>query len=95
MGPYLKSLLAEPSTKDLASAKPDLLASLESKNKAELESIEAKLADAETNLGETEISDALKAKAAYLARIGDKVSDTCSRNRVTRGRQDQWLTCGI
>jgi len=73
MGPYLKSVLAEPSTSRLASTQPDLLASLEAKNVAELSSIEAKLLDAETNLGETEISDALKAKAAYLARIGDKV----------------------
>lgn len=74
MGPYLKALLAEPATRDMASGKSDVLSTLEAKNKAELESIEAKLADAETNLGETEISDALKAKAAYLARIGDKVS---------------------
>ena len=74
MGPYLKALLAEPATQDVASGKSDVLSTLEAKNKAELESIEAKLADAETNLGETEISDALKAKAAYLARIGDKVS---------------------
>ena len=73
MGPYLRGLLAEPATKDLAASKPNLLSELEAKNKAELESIEAKLLDAETNLGETEISDALKAKAAYLARIGDKV----------------------
>lgn len=72
MGPYLKALLAEPTTKDIAASKPNLLAELEAKNSAELESISAKLLDAETNLGETEISDALKAKAAYLARIGDK-----------------------
>lgn len=56
---------------------------LEAKNKAELEAIEAKLVDAETNLGETEISDALKAKAAYLARIGDKASLGPSRTKCS------------
>lgn len=73
MGPYLKALLAEPATSKLSAGKSELLAELEKKNASELEAIEAKLLDAETNLGETEISDALKAKAAYLARIGSKV----------------------
>ncbi|KAJ3115459.1 26S proteasome non-ATPase regulatory subunit 6 [Phlyctochytrium bullatum] len=44
-------------------------------NEAELKRLEDKLNDAETNLGETDISDALIAKADYLAKIGEKVRD--------------------
>jgi 26S proteasome regulatory subunit N7 len=74
MGPYLQSLTSGPSTSHVISADPSLLARLQTKNKEELDKLEAKLEDAQTNLGETEISDALRAKALYLARIGDKVS---------------------
>ena len=45
---------------------------LEEANAAELKKLEEKIADAETNLGETDVSNALIEKAQYLARIGDK-----------------------
>lgn len=74
MAPYLASLLADasvsPAFKSLVPF--DLLSSLESTNSSTLESLEAKLKDANENLGETEVSDALRAKAVYLARIGDQ-----------------------
>ncbi|KNE56680.1 hypothetical protein AMAG_02463 [Allomyces macrogynus ATCC 38327] len=49
-----------------------LLSKLETVNQEELATLDAKLADAEKNAGETEISDALIAKAEYLAKIGEK-----------------------
>lgn len=36
--------------------------------------MDEELEDAEKNLGESEIRDAMMAKAEYLCRIGDKVS---------------------
>ena len=50
-----------------------LLDTMEQQNKDELQKIEDRLAEAEKQEGETEISDALRAKATYLTRIGDKV----------------------
>ncbi|KAI9189898.1 proteasome regulatory particle subunit [Blastocladiella emersonii ATCC 22665] len=49
-----------------------LLAKLEAANTAHLESLAAKLKEAEESAGETEISDALIATADYLAKIGEK-----------------------
>lgn len=46
---------------------------LQAKNEEELKKLQEKIEDAETNLGETELSDALRAKASYLAKIGEKV----------------------
>lgn len=51
----------------------ELQKTLSSKNEEELKKLQDKIEDAETNLGETELSDALRAKASYLARIGEKV----------------------
>ncbi|ELU42278.1 proteasome 26S subunit [Rhizoctonia solani AG-1 IA] len=48
------------------------IAQLEAKNKEELEKLDARLKEAEETEGETEISDALRARASYLTRIGDK-----------------------
>lgn len=42
-------------------------------NEEELKKLDERLEDAEKNLGETDISDALIAKAQYLTKIGDKV----------------------
>ena len=50
-----------------------LLDTMEQQNKDELQKIEDRLAEAEKQEGETEISDALRAKATYLTKIGDKV----------------------
>ncbi|KAI9199707.1 26S proteasome subunit RPN7-domain-containing protein [Polychytrium aggregatum] len=49
-----------------------LLAKMKTANDAELARLQEKLEDAEANLGETEISDALTAKAFYLTKIGEK-----------------------
>jgi 26S proteasome regulatory subunit N7 len=44
-----------------------------SQNKEELDKLDARLAEAEKTEGESEIGDALRAKATYLTKIGDKV----------------------
>ncbi|PPQ84989.1 hypothetical protein CVT25_010521 [Psilocybe cyanescens] len=49
-----------------------LLAEMEAANAAELQKLDERLAEAEKQEGESEISDALKARANYLTRIGDK-----------------------
>jgi len=72
MAPYLSYLLESnkiPST----SESTQLLKDLEDKNQQYLKDLEAKLEDSKTNLGETEVSDALRDKASYLAKIGEKV----------------------
>lgn len=72
MAPYLSYLLESnkiPST----SESTQLLKNLEDKNQQYLKDLEAKLEDSKTNLGETEVSDALRDKASYLAKIGEKV----------------------
>lgn len=52
---------------------PVLLETMEKANKEELEKLDERLAEAEKTEGESEISDALKARANYFTRIGDKV----------------------
>jgi len=49
-----------------------LLDSMEKTNKEELEKLDERLSEAEKTEGETEISDALRARANYFTRIGDK-----------------------
>jgi 26S proteasome regulatory subunit N7 len=46
---------------------------METANKAELEKLDERMKEAEKTEGESEISDALKARANYLTKIGDKV----------------------
>lgn len=48
------------------------LAAMQAKNAERLAELEAKITDAEENLGETEVRDALHAKADYLALIGSR-----------------------
>lgn len=50
-----------------------LLDIIKKENTRNLESLEKAIEDAETNLGETEVRDALLEKAEYLCKIGDKV----------------------
>jgi len=72
MAPYLAHLLstnAIPSTSETQS----LLKTLQEKNEKYLKESEEKLKDSKDNLGETEVSDALRDKASYLAKIGEKV----------------------
>jgi len=49
-----------------------LLERLEKLNEEELKKLDERLAEAEKTEGESEIADALKARATYLTRIGDK-----------------------
>ncbi|KAJ2914349.1 hypothetical protein MD484_g6057, partial [Candolleomyces efflorescens] len=75
MGPWYRSLTTAASTSTSTSGSlldSKLLSELESANEQELKRLDERLADAEKTEGETEISDALKAKANYLTRIGDK-----------------------
>jgi 26S proteasome regulatory subunit N7 len=51
-----------------------LLESMEKANEEELKKLDERLAEAEKTEGESEISDALKARANHLTRIGDKAS---------------------
>ena len=78
-----------------------LLDTMEQQNKDELQKIEDRLAEAEKQEGESEISDALRAKATYLTRIGDKVgqsahadlqrTDVCaSRIGLSKPRHLRW-----
>lgn len=68
MAPYIHSL---PSS--LSPPSSTLTDELEKKNAVELERIDAKIKDAETNMGETDLSEGLREKAGYYCRIGDKV----------------------
>ncbi|KAF9473033.1 PCI-domain-containing protein [Pholiota conissans] len=69
MAPYYKTITASSSTLPVDKA---LLASMEKANGDELKRLDERLAEAEKTEGESEISDALKARANYLTRIGDK-----------------------
>ncbi|KAH7889127.1 26S proteasome subunit RPN7-domain-containing protein [Phlebopus sp. FC_14] len=51
---------------------PELLESMEKANEEEIKKLDERLAEAEKTEGESEISDALKARANHLTRIGDK-----------------------
>jgi len=51
----------------------DLLNKMKAENEEGLKKLDEKLKDAEENLGETEISDTLLARAEHFAKIGDKV----------------------
>lgn len=70
MAPYYEGLC-----KDLKwQLDGDLLSKMKKANEEELKRLDDVLEDAEKNLGESEIRDAMMAKAEYLIRIGDKVS---------------------
>jgi 26S proteasome regulatory subunit N7 len=74
MAPFLSQVLADPAVApQLPSSAHALLDTLREKNVQELKKLDDKLEDAEKNLGEMEISDALRARASYLAKIGENV----------------------
>jgi 26S proteasome regulatory subunit N7 len=88
MAPYYRSITASSSV--LPSDK-SLLESLEKANEDELKTLDERLAEAEKTEGESEISDALKARANYLTRIGDKASlllSICGLNSPQYGRTE-------
>ncbi|KAG8935614.1 hypothetical protein FRC02_007325 [Tulasnella sp. 418] len=68
MAPYLQSLpQVNPPLVDATT-----LESLRAKNESTLKSLDEALASAQSTEGESEISDALRARATYLTRIADK-----------------------
>ncbi len=69
MAPYYEALCKE--LKWLVDT--DLLSKMKKANEDELKRLDDVLEDAEKNQGESEIRDAMMAKAEYLIRIGDKV----------------------
>ena len=56
----------------LPTISPDSLSQLQAVNATTLESLDTALASANETEGESEISDALRARANYLTKIGDK-----------------------
>jgi 26S proteasome regulatory subunit N7 len=81
MAPYLRSVL---SSKELASDKTNesLLKELEQTNEAELKKFEERRAEAEKLEGETDVVEAIRDKANYLTKIGDKVGLSLSLRNV-------------
>lgn len=79
MAPYYESLC-----KDLKwMLDGDLLNTMKKANEEELKRLDDVLEDAEKNLGESEIRDAMMAKAEYLIRIGDKVNPSLSAQTIS------------
>lgn len=76
MAPYLESLLAASSP--LITPDASLLSKLKETNEAEIAKFDVRLKEAEESMGETEISDILREKAAYITKIGDKVRTASS-----------------
>ena len=72
MAPYYKIITSSASSSTLPLDQA-LLDSMEKSNTEELQRLDDRLTEAEKTEGETEISDALKARANHLTRIGDKV----------------------
>jgi len=68
MAPYYRSVCKELKWKEDSK----LWSEMSSENEKELKEFDVKIADAETNLGESEHREALLAKAEYLTKIGDK-----------------------
>lgn len=73
MAPFLESLL-ENGVLPRDNQTSQLLTKLQQANKEKFDSFEAKLQDAKENQGETEVAEAIKARATHLAQIGDKVT---------------------
>ncbi len=69
MAPYYEALCKELKWQ----VDTDLLSKMKKANEDELKRLDDVLEDAEKNQGESEIRDAMMAKAEYLIRIGDKV----------------------
>lgn len=85
MAPYYSNFLEDPTTSFLVPRDDALLSRLRAKNEEELKKLDDQQKDAEENQGETEVNAILRARALYLARIGEKVSGIC-RRRAARCR---------
>ena len=91
MAPYYRIVTSS----GALTADPALLESMTTANAEQLTKLDERLAEAEKTEGESEISDALKARANHLTRIGDKVvSLQCGPlRRVTVCRTQLWRPC--
>jgi 26S proteasome regulatory subunit N7 len=69
MAPYYRLVVAA----NVLPLDQSLLDKLENDNSTELERLDKVLKEAEETEGESDIADALRAKASYLTRIGEKV----------------------
>lgn len=69
MAPYYRLVVAA----NVLPLDQSLLEKLENDNAKELERLDKVLKEAEETEGESDIADALRAKASYLTRIGEKV----------------------
>ncbi|KAJ3483192.1 hypothetical protein NLI96_g6483 [Meripilus lineatus] len=69
MAPYYKLITSKQTEIPLDQT---LLSNLEKLNKEELDKLDERLSEAEKTEGESDIADALRARANYLTRIGDK-----------------------
>lgn len=70
MAPYYQAITS--TSKTILPLDSNLLASMQEANAATLQSLDETLESAEKTEGESEISDALKARANFLTRIGEK-----------------------
>lgn len=73
MAPYYEEVCKELGWKVDAA----VLKTMKEKNETDLKKLNETLEDAEQNLGETEVRDALLGKAEFFCRIGDKVCSIC------------------
>lgn len=69
MAPYYRLV----TSKNVLTLDQALLDSMEAENTAEIAKLDERLAEAEKTEGESDIADALRARASYLTQIGDKV----------------------
>ncbi|EMD38248.1 hypothetical protein CERSUDRAFT_113407 [Gelatoporia subvermispora B] len=68
MAPYYRLV----TSKNVLTLDQALLDSMEAENTAEIAKLDERLAEAEKTEGESDIADALRARASYLTQIGDK-----------------------
>ncbi|KAJ6970691.1 26S proteasome non-ATPase regulatory subunit 6 [Populus alba x Populus x berolinensis] len=81
MVPLYETLVAE----SLLEKDQSLLDSMRAKNEDELKKLDEKIADAEENLGESEVREAHLAKSLFYIRIGDK-EKALEQLKVTEGK---------
>ncbi|KHG19496.1 hypothetical protein F383_05500 [Gossypium arboreum] len=68
MAPYYETLVAD----KVVELDQNVLDAMRAKNEEEIKKLDEKIADAEENLGESEVREAHLAKSLYYIRIGDK-----------------------
>lgn len=81
MAPLYQSLAAS----SVLEADPAALASMQQKIEEEIKKLDEKIADAEENLGESEVREAHLAKSLFYIRIGDK-EKALEQLKVTEGK---------